>query len=600
MVNFARSRKEALAYVSATEFAQKLSDKALYRLHTIIKTEPLLAAYVEVWSVITELNINDSFKQIQLYVGLPEEFPLKLPKVYLSKADRDRESYLPHVDDDGQVCIFDNDGVHLDWQQPGALVMECIAKARKTLETGLLLENLSDFEEEFSAYWDQIYHKQDKVVSELSMLDHNTLPKASLVKLVSVFPQYKGYNFIVHNESQEFGRVKKFLVDAGFRLIDGTGLFLGISSRGVPFYETNSSALELVNREFPEMSAEFQRYVSIGNNPLVILFARTVRDKYIFYGWKIGPFSLARQGFRKSELKPWAIFTGHSLDARKPVTRIKFDTLTNERLTMRTQGTAVPDKARRIVMVGLGSIGSNLLPYFTATELERLDLVDPDIMSMENIHRHMLGMDQIKQYKADALETYLKTSNPLLDVLAHNISVVPFIKRHFDLLERADMVVVCIGNTNLEHYIFSKLANADISNSIIIIWVEPFLVGAHCLYLQPRLNFDFAALFKQGFFRYNIIDASEYSNPDKTMLLKEGGCQTSYVPYGRQSISRFLATLAPHIFDLLENPAEKDYVFSFKGSESSIRQSGLKLSEFGNGVGLNALQITELNEDSDR
>lgn len=600
MIDFARSRKEAIAFVSATESAQKLSDKALFRLHSIDKTEPLLASYVEVWSVFTELSIDDSFQQIQLYVGLPEEFPLKLPKIYLAKADRDRLAYLPHLDNDGQVCVFDDEVVYLDWQQPGALVMECIAKARKTLETGLRGDNLVDFEQEFSAYWDQIYHKHDKVVSELSMLESNTLPAAGLVKLVSVFPNYEGYNLIVHNESQEFGRVQKFLVDAGFRLVNGTALFLGISRRSVPFYETNSSALKFVNTDFPEMSAEFRHYVSKGNNPLVILFARSVQGKHIFYGWKIGPFNLDRQGFRKSQLKPWTVFTGLSLDARKPVTRVKFDTLTNERLTMRTQGTAEPDKARCIVMVGLGSIGSNLLPYLTATELERLDLVDPDVMVLENTHRHLLGIDHIKRYKVKALETYLKSSNPLLNVAAHNVSVVPFMNEHLDILERADMVIVCVGNTNLEHYIFSKLADKDTSNAMIIIWVEPFLVGAHCLYLHPRRNFDFAKLFERGIFCYNIIDASEYRNPDKAMLLKEGGCQNSYIPYGRQSISRFLATLAPHIFDLMEIPAEKDYIFSYKGSESAIRQSGLKLSEFGSGVGLNTIRMIEVNDDSDR
>jgi hypothetical protein len=600
MVNFAKSRKEALAYVSATESAQKLSDKALHRLHTIDKTEPLLSRYVEVWSIVTELGINDSFQQVQLFIGLPEEFPLKLPKVYLAKADRDRLAYLPHVDDDGEVCVFDNEGIHLDWQQPGPLATECIMKARRILEIGLRGENQADFEEEFSAYWDQIYHKQDKVVSELSMLDGKILPEGPLIKLVSIFPAYEGYNFIVHSDSEEFDRVKKFLIDAKFRLVEGTALFLGISNRGVPFFETNSTALDFINREFPKLKAEFQRYVSKGNNPIVVIFARAVQGKFMFYGWKIGPLTLARQGFRKSELKPWTVFTEVALDARKPVTRVKFDTLTNERLIMRTQGVAEPDTPRRIVMIGLGSIGSNLLPYFTATELARLDLVDPDIMAMENIHRHLLGMDYIKRYKVRAMEAYLKSSNPLLNVVAHNISVVPFIGGHPDLLKEADMVVVCLGNTNLEHYIFSRLADSDARNAAIVIWVEPFLAGAHCLYLRPHLNLDFSVLFDQGIFRYNIINSSEYADPGRKMLLKEGGCQASYIPYGRQSISRFLATLAPHLFDLLENPAEKNYVLSFKGSESAICQSGLRLSEFGNGIGVNTIQIIELNDDPAR
>lgn len=169
MVDFVRSRKDALIRVKETESAEKLSEKALHRLHSIEKTEPSLARYVEVWTISTEVWSADRLVPVTLYVGLPGEFPLKLPKVYLAKADRERLSYLPHVDDDGQVCVFDGDAVHVDWRRPGEIAMECIIKARRTLEQGLNGENLADFEEEFSAYWAQKYDKQDKVRAELSI-----------------------------------------------------------------------------------------------------------------------------------------------------------------------------------------------------------------------------------------------------------------------------------------------------------------------------------------------------------------------------------------------------------------------------------------------
>jgi hypothetical protein len=600
MVDFVRSRKEAFLYVIGTESAERLAEKTLHRLHSIDKFEPALAGYVEVWAISTEVWAVDSLEPVTLYVGLTGEFPLKLPKIYLAKADRKRLSYLPHVDDDGQVCVFDGDAVHVDWRRPGEIALECIIKARRTLEQGLRGENLADFDEEFSAYWAQSYDKQDKVRAELSMLDRNTLPAGSIIKLVSLYPDYEHYKFILHSESEEFERVRKYLSSQRYQLKDGTALFLGVCSSGVPFYQTNASALEFVKREFPEMMEEFRHYVSKGSNPLVILFAKAVKGKYIYHGWQLGPFNLSRQGFRKSELKQWNVFTSPVLEARKPVTRISFDIFTNERLTMRTQGTDQPDRPRRIVMIGLGSIGSNLLPYFTATEIGRLDLVDPDVLVMENIHRHLLGMSYINGYKVNALEAYLKSANPLLDVVSHHTSVVPFIRDQADVLREADMVVVCVGNTNLEEYILSRLADTGCINPVIVLWVEPFLAGAHCLYMHPGRRYDFGGLFDQGIFRYNIIAASEYRDPTKTLRLKEGGCQSSYVPYGRLSISRFLATLAPHIFDLLENPADRDFVFSYKGSDAAIRQSGLAVSEFGGDIRANTIQITELHDDSDR
>lgn len=601
MLDFEQSRKEALDYLDLTESAQKLSDEAVHRLVVIEKKELKLAMHAEVWELATELLMKNGFEVVKLYIGLPSEFPLILPTVYLSQYDRERLKYLPHVDDDGEVCGYHDDSVHLDWKRPGAVVKECVIRAKKVLEQGLICRNPEEFEEEFSAYWEQIYGSRDKVRTELSMLVNSELPAVGLLNITVMKRQggYEGYNFIVHNNSStEFKRLRQYLTDAHYEFDDREALFLGIAKNPLPFNETNKSALEFIAKEFPQLITEFQHYVSRGKSPMVIVFARAVKGNYIFYGWQIGPFRLDRPGFRKKILTPWFVFS--TLDAQSPVVRLKFDTFTTGRLNMRTDGVPEPEAVKRIAVVGLGSIGSNVIPYLTSLQVERLDLIDPDILVMENINRHLLGINYINRYKAFALEEYLRSSNPLLNVKGHNSSIVSFFETAPNILVKADLVVVCVGRTNIEEYIVSRLADMNATNAIAVIWVEPFLVGAHCLYLRPNQKADLSRLFDEGIFKFNVVASSEYQNRSNDMLLKEGGCQTSYIPYGRQSVTRFLATLMPHLFDLIESPAEKDFLFTFKGARSVIDRSSLLLSPIGQKLAFNTINKIGLNDDPDR
>jgi len=595
MIDFEKSRQEALDFVSLTVLTKKLTSTDIHRLSKIKKTDLKLSQYIEVWSVSIEICRDDVFQEINFYVGFPLEFPLVLPKVYLQYIEREKLKYIPHVDSDGLVCLYDDEDVIVNWKHPGQIVKECLIKAQKILEDGLSKANILDFEEEFTAYWDQKYSRHDEVRSELFMIENISLPEAGFLCLTTIHPNYQGYNIIIHNESNEFTNFKKYLNDAKYRLTEGRALFFGLLDSTLPFDETFASAYNSIKQNFPKLVGEFQRYVTKNDGPIVAIFARQIKSQYIFFGWQIGPLALKKSGFRTISLNAWNVFS--VLDSHKSVLRLKFDTFTSTRLSRRTDGPSPLDMGKCIAMVGLGSIGSNLLPYLLSLQLKKLDLIDPDILAVENINRHLLGMNFIKRHKVNALEEYLKSGNPLLDVKGHVTSVIHLIKQEPSILTHADLVVVCVGKTNIEEFIVSSLSKLNATNAVAILWVEPYLIGAHCVYLRPQRKLNFGKLFENGIFKFNVVDPSEYSNSEKSLLFKEGGCQTSYLPYGQYGITRFLSTLIPELFDLLTDPVEKDLVFTFKGSDSVLNQSGLRLSIFGAQMSSNSIRKSILDED---
>lgn len=82
---------------------------------------------------------------------LDHSFPLQLPVVALEPWDT--LGFLPHISPKGNVCYLDSEGMILDGSRPGAIVADALDRSIKLLSGGIKGENLSDFVDEFDAYW---------------------------------------------------------------------------------------------------------------------------------------------------------------------------------------------------------------------------------------------------------------------------------------------------------------------------------------------------------------------------------------------------------------------------------------------------------------
>lgn len=65
------------------------------------------------------------------------------------------------------------------------------------------------------------------------------------------------------------------------------------------------------------------------------------------------------------------------------------------------------------------------------------------------------------------------------------------------------------------------------------------------------------------------------------MLLKEAGCQGSYIPYGKEAIVRFFMASIPELFDIIKNKPKKNIVLTFVGDLEIAKRHNLQISDFG-------------------
>jgi len=77
-------------------------------------------------------------------------------------------------------------------------------------------------------------------------------------------------------------------------------------------------------------------------------------------------------------------------------------------------------KAARVLIVGLGGLGSPIALYLAAAGVGTLGLVDADAVDLSNMHRQILyGTDDIGHAKVEAAQQRLQATNPHVTSVAH-------------------------------------------------------------------------------------------------------------------------------------------------------------------------------------
>ena len=77
-------------------------------------------------------------------------------------------------------------------------------------------------------------------------------------------------------------------------------------------------------------------------------------------------------------------------------------------------------KEARVLLIGVGGLGSASLPYLVGAGIGTLGLVDPDDIEISNIHRQILyGTDEVGRSKVERAAAFARRLNPDLQVEVH-------------------------------------------------------------------------------------------------------------------------------------------------------------------------------------
>ncbi|MFA6425537.1 MAG: E2/UBC family protein [Phycisphaerae bacterium] len=534
--------------------------------------------FVEVWTVITEIELRpNNPEDFEFHICIKSDFPISFPWVYLSQKDYDRIKYIPHVDTERQICTYDREIIRFNTDNPHSIVYNCLKKAKEIIIDGIIKKtNLSDFDEEFLAYWNNSYSKNDKINNYcLSLLSNVDSIKSKIGMFFVQFPENE-FNYIFHQHDYLYERFKKYFKECKLRFSEHDILYLGeIDHKKMPSFDlVNSEAIEIVTK-MGQLS-EFRNYLKRKDTPAIVLFKKIIGKKEYFLGWSHDDLELDKSGFTK-----WERISLTTINNHANVTRLNPCIYLPERLAERTSGD-VSKSILKFLVAGLGSIGSNLIYFLNSLNTPEFSLVDTDILKIENIGRHLLGFSCVNNPKIIAIENFLHKQNPHQKIQTEYQSIVEIVQHKTNIVNDVDYVFVAIGTGNVQSWLGDAFKNKVIKKPIFFLWVEPYLVAGHCIYLHPNDNKNYEETFdSDGFFNFNIIDKEEYTNGNKALFMKEAGCQSSYVPYALSNIVLFLSQLFPVINSIIQNNIQHSASYTWFGSQTILRDKQIKTSKYG-------------------
>ena len=267
----------------------------------------------------------------------------------------------------------------------------------------------------------------------------------------------------------------------------------------------------------------------------------------VVYGGICHRIKTNRNGFRPNSLTPIKVL--EDMNANLKLQRFVASTYNDERIEERTSG--IRQCCYNFGMVGLGSIGSNLSLLLNSYNNTSFVLVDDDIFKFDNIGRHILGVNDVFQYKVNGVKKRLLASRPDMNikVATKNIYNYPI-----DSLRDCSALFLCTGNLMAEFFLIEQLEKSNIKIPIFILWVEPYGIAGHMIYLGNNTGLkDLRSLFSnQLIYNYNLITSEEYNKPEK-FIKRDAGCNGTYTNYSGNDITLFLSSMYPHICNLLDN-----------------------------------------------
>jgi hypothetical protein len=571
MMDFEAAKNEAFESLKLTNRIEKVRIKTKAKYGTAI--------FKDFWKITVEVLYNEKVNDYNLLLNLKVDFPLSLPEIYLSEDDYEKIKYIPHVDHNRTTCLFDHENIKIDSERPSEIIRVCIQRAKKIITDGISKTNSLDFKDEVVAYWTDTYNSKDKVVNGYLGNGVDKLIPGK-VKINFLAQSYNNTKIYLGDETIASLKVTEFFKLRGHTVKQQDAFYLGkIDNIEPPFYFNNSGLLSFIQDNFASIWQLVKSYINQSSTAKILIFSLEVHNELIFFGFYLDPISTKFNGWRQNS--PNALHILSTIRPNDPVIRIRFRPFSYEWIRRRTDGFVSETNSLKFLVAGLGSIGSNLLFYLSTLEVSDFIVVDPEILQLENINRHLLSFNDVGKKKVDGISRYLLDNNPFLNIEKYNKSVVDVIKNHLSKVNEMDIIFCAIGKDSIENYLLNCLSAGIIKKPLILFWVEPYLLGSHILYINPLSEFKLKDLEQDGYYQFNIISRLTYDNPAKQLLLREAGCQGSYIPYGKEAIVRFFSASVPEIFNIIKDRPKKNMVLTYAGNLSIADEQGIQISDFG-------------------
>ena len=511
-------------------------------------------------------------------VGLTANFPYQLPVVF--SLEPTHCGRIPHVFAHGHVCYREPEGLLLDPDDPIGVVRFALHEALQILARGQSGSNQSEFVEELTLYWPgslsaiNLFEPSADLakIGSFAILDQlrsvTRTPEEGVEALCSRLPELRNAPLGPFVRPELKRRAAETWEDGIFVPLEDPPSVSALLREGnwtlqrvkafirAGLSKKRRGRLDRMTRRAPQGSC------------FAVLSVPRDRGEPNLVGVR---FAGVRGGHPLGRAPSEAIVTPFKLH--------RFD-----QRYLKTRSGARDLGGARVLLVGCGAIGGNVAMELARSGVGAITLVDPDVLTLENAFRHVLGMPTsfLPAGKAALLASAISQQYPCVQTRAEQTSIEEALRR--GLVDPADfsLIIMATGDHNVDRMINDRLFDREPRGAILYTWLEPLGIGGHALLLsRERAPGCLECLFTphpaDG--APTLWNRAALAAPGQVFTRELAGCGSAFTPYSSLDAMRTAELAVRLAIRALAREQVGPLLRSWKGSPDEFHREGYQTSE---------------------
>lgn len=525
--------------------------------------------YAAIWRIQTEIKHPEDDKAIQLIVATKSSFPFSAPHIYTHPA-LEMLKY-PHVEERGKLCVW---GDEVSFNPQDITYVEHLIKDSHSLIEDAISGSLDgDFSAGLLSYWVRSYTpplKEKKATSLCNVKDTRTR---------EIYVAYESSKGTIFAETKE--QLDNWLSNTGIKPSQkfcSTTLLINLNEAWKPSeYPTNlGDILSILESQCgtPVMAAKAVATIlgSSRRYPVFLIQTNTPNGAVITAMSCVGGIG-TRGHAGQLELHEATVGNGfrHNriplrfLDIRciqLGVRGIDVERRDASWVLGRDSNPSLPTTSGTTIgIIGLGSVGSSLLPLLIKAGFSRFVLCDGESLEAANVGRHLLGMTYVGVNKAEACKRHIERNYPWVEVLHTGRQKWFENEKTVDILtSECDLIVSATAEWVSDKAIQSLIESGRLTCSVAFCFTEAHAVATHC-YINNSGSFNYGSLFDNtGDLLVSCAKFNHRTTKDTHF------CGGVFQPYGGVELSFGHSMIVEAITELACNGSQADSYRVWVGS----------------------------------
>lgn len=471
---------------------------------------------------------------VHLRVLLPKTAPYASARIAVAPAPP--LLAWPHLENHGLLCLV-SDAASVSITAPAMVALTLLEDARKLVNASIVGENIQDFEDEFTSYWE----RWGRLKGTVNIICDPRGPSRMLTACYG-----NNGDYVAETETAlRLWITNRFGQDTVNKMQYRPVPLLWLPRPLRPTeYPATVGDLRAALQEDP-LRRSLLDMALLQPEPkrkLIVLGTQTRRG-VAFAGVQVHKIDGLQNSFRHRPPEPVTLARYNSATTTG-ARAVRFDPSWVHGRDHNPEADIL--RVKRVTLIGIGSVGSGVAELLVKAGVGSLTFIDPDALASANSSRHLLGTPKVGKNKAIAVGQSLAKRFPHLEIAA--------IGKRFEeeektvaALRAADLVVSVSGSWPTESLLDAIWSENAAIPPIVYGWTEPHAAAGHAVSLRHGAGCLRCVLNDMGKMRVPV------TNWPSSTLSQVPGCGDLFQSYGAIELMHIQALIAELALDVLVN-----------------------------------------------